>query len=81
MFYLLSILYLSLYIVYNAEQAYVKYKEETMGNKAEFLTLFIASALCPVLMCLIWIIAIPEILAKFTIITSVSTTFYPLLNL
>jgi hypothetical protein len=73
MFYLLTILYFSMYIVYNAEQAYTKYKEATMGNKVEFLTFVIASALCPVFMLLIWILAIPQILSKFTIITNVNT--------
>ena len=68
MFYLLSIVFLSSYIVFDANTYYKEYKE---SSKSSFVLVMLAMVICPLLMVLIWLVFIPQILSKFTIITNV----------
>lgn len=70
-FYTVSLIYLSTYIVFYTKLIYSKYKDVSSND---FLaSLVVSMVISPIIMILVWAITFPQILTKFTIITNVSS--------
>eukprot|EP00347_Sterkiella_histriomuscorum_P016480 403353018 len=67
-FYLLSIIYLSTYLVFSVQKIYHLFKD---SDRHTLITLCVAMTISPIVMFMIWTITIPQILTKFTIITNI----------
>ncbi len=66
----MSIIYLAVYIVFNAETIYSNFTEG--GDRQIYVSLILLLLACPISLILIWIFCIPVILTKLTVITNVS---------
>jgi hypothetical protein len=77
-FYLMSIIYMATYIVYSAEKAYKDYEDKDNGT---VIPITFVIVLAPIFMVSIWLVFLPTILTKYTVITNVTQTSALMLTL